>query len=202
MFINDRASGTHYLVDTGAEVSIIPSSRIAHQSRQDDLNLHAVDGSSIMTCGTQSLTLKLGLRRTFRWIFILADVSHPIIGADFILADVGHPIIGADFLRHFGLLVDMKRSRHLDTITQLHVQGITTRMSSPHPVPNLHHSSSVYDSILAEFPGFIQPCSYDHPAKHTVTHHIVTTGPPVTDRAHRLPLEQLRIAKDALFVTV
>ena len=70
-------------------------------------------------------------------------------------------------------------------------------MLSPHPVLNLHiSSSSIFDSILAEFPGVTQLCSYDRPAKHTVTHHIVTTGPPVTARARRLPPERLRIAKD------
>ena len=72
----------------------------------------------------------------------------------------------------------MKRSRLLDTVTQLQVQGITTCVLSPHPVLNLHiSSSSIFDSILAEFPGVTQLCSYDRPAKHTVTHYIVTTGP-------------------------
>ena len=111
--------------------------------------------------------------------------------------DVGHPIIGADFLHHFGLLVDMKRSCLLDAVTQLHVQGITTCTPSPHPVLNLHSASpSVYDSILSEFPGVTQLCSYDCPPKHTGTHHIVTTGPPVTARARRLSPERLRTAKD------
>ena len=96
-FITDRASGTRYLVDTGAEVSVIPPSRIVRRSRRDGLTLQAVNGSSIANFGTQSLTLNLGLRRTFCWIFVLADVGL---------------IIGADFLRHFGLLVDMKPSQH------------------------------------------------------------------------------------------
>ena len=170
-------------MDTGAEVSVIPRSHTTRPGRRDNLNLQAVNGSSIATFGTQSLTLNLGLRRTFRWIFIIADV--------------GHPIIGADFLHHFGLLVDMKCSCLLDAVTQLHVQGITTCTPSPHPVLNLHSASpSVYDSILSEFPDVTQLCSYDRPPKHTVTHHIVTTGPPVTARARRLSPEQLRTAKD------
>lgn len=44
--------------------------------------------------GTQLMTLNLGLRRVFKWKFCIADVSHPILGAD--------------FLSHFGLLVDQK----------------------------------------------------------------------------------------------
>ena len=138
-FIQDYASGTHFLVDTGAEVSVIPPSRSErHHNKDSKLTLQAVNGSSITTFGTRSLTLNLGLRRTFRWIFVIADVQNPILGAD--------------FLRNFGLLVDMKYTRLLDTITQLHVQGITTHTLSPHPVLHFHSPSSVYNAILAEFP--------------------------------------------------
>ena len=49
-------------------------------------------GAAIATYGIQSLTFNLGLRRTFHWVFLVADVTTPIIGAD--------------FLRHFDLLVD------------------------------------------------------------------------------------------------
>ena len=97
-FLRDYASGTHFLVDTGAEVSVIPPSRSEHHRNKDSkLILQAVNGSSITTFGTRSLTLNLGLHRTFRWIFVIADVQNPILGAD--------------FLRNFGLLMDMKHTR-------------------------------------------------------------------------------------------
>ena len=161
---------------------IPPSPSERHRNKDSKLTLQAVNGSSITTLGTRSLTLNLGLRRTFRWIFVIADVQNPILGAD--------------FLRNFGLLVDMKHTRLLDTTTQLHVQGITMHTLSPHPVLHLRKPASVYNATLAEFPTVTQPWCYDQPVRHSVTHHITTTGPPVTARARHLPPERLRIAKE------
>ncbi|VDL59796.1 unnamed protein product [Hymenolepis diminuta] len=53
-------------------------------SQDYPLILAAASGSPIKTYGQKSVTLDLGPRRTFRWIFIFADVSKPIIGADFL----------------------------------------------------------------------------------------------------------------------
>ncbi|GFS39113.1 hypothetical protein NPIL_558591 [Nephila pilipes] len=47
------------------------------------LQLFAANGSFISTYGQRLLTLDLGRRRVFRWPFIIAEVSQPIIGADF-----------------------------------------------------------------------------------------------------------------------
>ena len=69
---------------------------------QEGFSLQAANGSSIPTYGRQSLTLNLGLRHTFPWIFIIANVHQPIIGAD--------------FLNHFNLLVDLRTSDFL-TVT-------------------------------------------------------------------------------------
>ena len=177
---HDFATGTRFLVDTGAEVSVIPPSP-NDRHHKTKLTLQAVNGSSIPTYGTQSLTLNIGLRRTFRWIFVIADIQNPILDAD--------------FLCHFALLVDVKHNRLLDTTTQLHTHGTPTLTISPCPVLQLTTPASAFDAILKEFPAVTQPCTYDHPVKHTVTHHITTTGPPVTARARRLPPGRLRIAK-------
>ncbi|VUZ39991.1 unnamed protein product [Hymenolepis diminuta] len=91
---SDRNSGTSYLIDSGAEISVLPSTR---NSSDHPLILAAAKGSPIKTYGQKSVTLDLGLRRTFRWIFTIADVSNPIIGAD--------------FLCHFGLLLDLRRKK-------------------------------------------------------------------------------------------
>ena len=37
----------------------------------------------VKTYGEKSLSLDIGLRRTYRWIFVLANVSYPILGAAF-----------------------------------------------------------------------------------------------------------------------
>ena len=82
-FIMDRSSGCHLLVDTGAEVSVLPSSFNDRKQRQEGCNLLAVNGSPINTFGKRSLTLDLGLRRTFRWVFIIANVQSPILRCRF-----------------------------------------------------------------------------------------------------------------------
>ena len=64
-YIIDSNHNYHFLVDTGAEVSVLPPSP-ADRKHPDGFNLLAVNGSGIATFGKRSLTLNLGLRRTFR----------------------------------------------------------------------------------------------------------------------------------------
>ena len=109
----DKSSGLRFLVDTGAEVSVIPPSQTNHKCPQQNFTLQAVNNTSITTYSSLSLTLNLGLCKTFCWIFIIADVQHPILDAD--------------FLRNYSLLVDMSHNRLLDSLTQLKVQGIVTQ---------------------------------------------------------------------------
>ena len=52
-----------------------------------------------------------------------------------------------------------------------------------------------YDVILAVFPSVTKSCAPPCPIKHTVTHYINTTGPPVHAWAHRLPPDCLRVAR-------
>ena len=50
-------------------------------------------------------SLYLGLRRVFHWVFIIADVRTPILGAD--------------ILQHYDLLVKLGGKRLTDSLTQL-----------------------------------------------------------------------------------
>ena len=181
LFLTDNNSGRRFLIDTGAEVSVIPRSPADRHNKKDCLALRAVNGSSIATYGTRSLTLDLGLRRTFRWIFVIADIHTPIIGAD--------------FLRKHGLLVNMKHGRLVDTVTTLQTQGTISHIVSPSPSFPTQHSNTEYDALLAEFQSVTKPCTSAQPVRHTVTHHIHTTGPPVHARARRLPPDRLTIAR-------
>ena len=78
------------MIDTGAEVSVIPPRREDRKRGSTGLSLQACNKSPIKTFGMRSLTLNLGLRRTCQWIFIIADVETPILGVD--------------FLHHFGFI--------------------------------------------------------------------------------------------------
>ena len=80
-FVTDRDSGLHFLLDTGAEVSILPVSRLSPPTGH---SLQAVNNSSIATLCADSHTLYLGLRCTFQWVFLVADVQHAILGANFL----------------------------------------------------------------------------------------------------------------------
>ena len=92
--IRDNITSLKFLVDTGAEFSVLPASTADRARGPHGLELKAANDSNIPTYGRRMLTHSLGLRRNYTWIFLLADVSHPILGAD--------------FLSHHDLLVDTK----------------------------------------------------------------------------------------------
>ena len=181
-YIADRSTWLKFLVDTGAEVSAVPRSRAQRKYHQQGPSLQAVNNTTIATYGTCSLTLDLGLRRTFRWVFIIADISKPILGAD--------------FLKHYGLLVDMRSQRLTDSLTQLKVQGMTSSVTSSLVLSVLPKQPvSKYEKILSEYSSLTRPYNNDVEVKHDVTHHIETKGPPVCARPRRLPPERLKIAR-------
>ena len=142
------------------------------------------NGSTIATFGTRSLTLDLGLGRSFRWVFVIASVRHAILGAD--------------FLHHFGLSVDVRTSSLIDTLTQLQVNGISTTTTSALPTLPCLNANDPYASVLAEFPNILRPRAPEQPIQHSVTHHIHTTGPPVSARPCCLPPDRLCAAKQEL----
>ena len=178
-FVTGKSSGTRFLIDTGADVSVIPPSHTDRSHRQD-FCLQAVNNTPIPTYGTRTLTLNLGLRRKFHWGFIIADIQRPIIGAD--------------FLHHFSLLVDITNPQLLDGLTNLRVQGISSDDVSPSPAPCLPGPENESTAILREFPSVTQMTTLDHPVQHGITHHIQTTGPPVSARARCLSPERLKAA--------
>ena len=96
------------MIDTGAEVSVLPPSSRDKQNNSP-YTLQAVNKTPISTYGERSMTLDIGLRRAYKWIFIIASV--PI------------PILGADFLKHFSLAVDVKNRKLIDTLTELTFQA-------------------------------------------------------------------------------
>ena len=162
-------------------MSVIPPSLSDRRHPPDKLTLTAVNDTSIPTYGRRSLTLNIGLRRSFPWIIIVADIQKPILGAD--------------FLRHYKLLVDMKQHQLTDSATHLRVQGIFTSDTSPGPAICPKDPSNPYLELLSEFLVLTQPCSLDDPVKHDVTHHIETVGSPVFSRPRRLAPERLQCAK-------
>ena len=181
MFVQDKHSNTRFLVDTGADVSVLPPTN-SERKHQAGISLQAANNTKINTYGQKSMTLNLGLRRVFPWIFTIADTKYPILGAD--------------FLRNFDLLVDIRRTQLVDANTKVEVNGFvsnvveSTRLTFLNEVP-----SSNYEKLLATFPSLTNTNGGDTPIKHTVTHRIKTTGAPVYARPRRLAPERLRVAK-------
>ena len=60
-FVLEHVSHCRFLVDTGAEISVIPPTKADRKCCQTGVTLQAANGASIAT-------LNLGLRRPFRWI--------------------------------------------------------------------------------------------------------------------------------------
>ena len=181
-YVQDRNTSLTFLVDTGAQISIVPPTNAERSAGQGNFCLHAINNSEIPTYGVRSLTLDIGLRRTFRWVFTVADVSQPVLGAD--------------FLYHFGLHVDLRHSTLSDSTTNLRIQGVMCQSHVPTGLTRCPaDGSNRYSQLLAEFPSVTQASFSDRPVKHSVTHHIQTTGPAVRGRTRRLAPERLKIAK-------
>lgn len=73
-----------FLIDSGADVSAMPRILPSSKIKPTSYDLYAANGTKINVYGQVLLKLNLGLRREFVWNFVIADVSQPIIGADFL----------------------------------------------------------------------------------------------------------------------
>ena len=170
-----------YLIDTGAEISVLPPRPGDRLNASDGIKLQAANGSSIRTFGDRSVQLDLGLAKAFTWKFTIADVSKPIIGAD--------------FLRYFGLLVDVGRKRLMDAETFLTVPA-SYRCSDVSKLCVLVQTDQ-YSDILNEFREVTVPCIKKCRLQGKVEHHIDTRcSRPVYARPRRLSPDKLSVAKE------
>lgn len=182
-FVDDARSNRRFLVDTGAEVSVIPASPHEKQGSLSDKQLTAANGSAIKCYGSRKLRFTLGGRH-FSWTFLVAEVKRPLLGAD--------------FLRHSGLLVDVRRHRLVDAESFK-----TVRLRQCNSVDHLSQASldalssatDKYGRLLAEFPAITTPSFRSTTVDHGVRHYITTTGPPIRCKARRLSPEKLAAAK-------
>lgn len=182
LFITDKKSAKTFLIDTGADVSVIPSQRSYRAHNINNNNpLYAANGTIIKTHGITRLHLDLGLRRAFVWEFIIADTEKSIIGAD--------------FLRHYNLLDDIKNSKLIDAETLLSRIGVCSLETSS-TIKTYDTSSEIAD-ILEEFEDLtVLNESAPKPTITDVTHCVETKGAPVFAKARRLPPDKLKAVKD------
>ena len=179
MWVTDRASDMRFLVDTGAVVSVIPSPSHPAAHRQPAYDLLAADGAPIPSYGTHTLHLALTPQEVFTW--------------DFVVAGVTHPILGLDFLTTYDLLVDSRRRRLLHRPSNRVIP--TEPCTSGVPVITSLQENNRYSALLADFPHLTGPTTSPCQAQHGVRHTISTRGPPCFARPRRLPPERLVAAE-------
>ena len=102
LFVQDTISGRRFMCDTGAQISVLPASRLDILSGGHGPSMEAANGSPIRTYGTRYVEICLNGQR---------------LGWDFVTANVTVPLLGADFLCAYGLLVDVKNCPLIDAVT-------------------------------------------------------------------------------------
>lgn len=184
IFISDKNNGYKFMIDTGAEICVLPpTTAITTRIRRTDKRLFAANGTTIEVYGEKRLTLNLGLRREYIWIFLIADVTSPIIGID--------------FLSHFDLLVDSRNKVLIDRETTLTIRAIGI-IEKDCPTNNdiaIFESSNPFSSLLIEFVEITNFNKKSTESKSNVCHHIETTGPPAFSHPRRLSPEKFEAAK-------
>lgn len=181
LFLTDSSTRIQFLIDTGADVSIITVNHFKNLTKTTNHFLIAANGTPIDSFGSKTVTVSFGLRREFTWKFIAADTNHSIIGAD--------------FLEFFNLAVDIRNKKLIDSNTGLHSRcnQINVVYQSIHTVTK----SSSLDKIINDFKDLTLPPVFNHLKTENsgVTHRIITKEQPVFSRPRRLNPEMLSVAK-------
>lgn len=179
LFLHDKSTKSSVLINTGAEISVIPPSLYDLKNATSHI-LYSVNQEPIRTYGERMVTMNLGLRRPIKWAFCIADVPYPIIGAD--------------LLGNYGFVVDIKQGLLIDPETEAKAKGTFSNvfMQSISAV----NFNNKFADILKGFPELLGNPSNSIAAKNPVRHHIKTTGPPCAQRVRQLRPELLKKAKE------
>jgi len=178
LYIRDKISGCQFLVDTGAEISVLPARSLDTGSGESCQQLRAANGSIIRTFGTRTVPLQFNARR-YEWTFTVADVAKPLLGSDFLCTH--------------GLMVDLQGRKLVDTTT-FHSLALQEAVATD-PHLSTVSAGGKFAELLSEFPKITRPTFAKEKVEHGVEHFIPTQVPPVHSRYRRLPPDKLRLAK-------
>ena len=180
--LHDAKTNKSFLINTGAEVSVVPATPQERQGAPLAKEHVASNGSRIRCYGEKKLLLQVG-SRTYEWKFLVAEVRRPLIGAD--------------FLTQSSLLVDLRNGQliHPEDLNATPLQRTRRRSritglafaASTNPKP--------LEKLFAEFPTITEPNFKVIQPKHAVRHAIETRGQPVRAKARPLPPQKLAAAK-------
>ena len=177
MLLTLANQNTTFLIDTGAELSVLP---YFGNDPPCDKTLVAAIGSPIRTFGNKSVNVLIN-GQSYPWSFILAEVKRPLIGAD--------------FLRHYSFLVDVSRNCLIHA-TSLNSYPLKVQRGAPPRLAHLETPRSPWTALLAKFPSISKP-EFSGSVKHQVQHRIETTGFPPSCKPRRLSPSNLLEAKKA-----
>lgn len=160
--VHKANSGQNLLVDSGAEFSLLPPSGANRRCHPRSSNkLITATGSPIALWGSKLLRLDFGVRMFF-WEFCIADVTQPILGAD--------------FLAQFALAVNVCRQVivHLESLETI---SCCCASCAPVCVTTAASSTNKFASLLDERPALTTLMFRIDKPLHGVYHHIQMTPP-------------------------
>ena len=139
--------------------------------------LTAANGTQIKAFGKSQREIKIG-GKAYSFIFIIAQVSRPILGLD--------------FLQTFRMSIDLgdRKLLHLGTETRF-----TSASSMISGINVVQSSRSSFTRLLTEFPEITDVSLASRTTRHGVECYIHTTGPPIRTPPRRLSPDKLREAK-------
>lgn len=84
IYLRDLSSNVDYLIDTGADVSILPPHLSSSKISKCSTTLQAVNSTELKCSGTTSHTINIAKDTRLQWNFLVTEVPEPIIGIDFL----------------------------------------------------------------------------------------------------------------------
>ena len=175
-------SGSSFLVDTGADVSVFPATAADRRGTASS-PLIAAKGSVIPSFGSAPVSLKFGP----------VALTH-----SFGLAEVSRPILGSDFFAKTVLLVDIQGRQLVRLPHRQSPLAIVPAVVKPgsSSVTGLHSPrANAVEALLDAFPEVLVSKYDSSPPLHGVEHVVPAEGPPVFARPRPLVGEKLSVAK-------
>ena len=152
LFITDKTSKCRFLVVTGSDLCCFAKIYLKSYLKHTSFELGAAN-NSIIKNGYHQINLDFGLKKTFPWKFVIADVSLPIIGSD--------------FLSYFNLLPDCRQKWLPSGDSASIIPGRAASHVSQHSIKALTLNNSPFNSILAEFPNLLRPPASKREVRHS-----------------------------------
>ena len=161
-----------FLIDSGADASVLPSNIFKpNNTPTTKRTLLSANNSVIEYYGEREASFNIpGFKNSFTWIFAVANINRPILGAD--------------FLANFDLVVSCKDKRILNSGTSEFSQGINKSSL-------LCNITSQYEEVLK-----VKKNSHDHLQAANMELSIKTQGEPVSQKSRKLFGERLRATRE------